>query len=110
MQKPEWPDVFYFVPKNQVLPFRQMNPQSADSHSSLRHFLYQPGIQQAAQEEWDEPKQMLPTEKSKDERFEIYERAALGLEINSRDFVARVERQAHRQLATLAMQPERDPS
>src|SRR5437867_5309224 len=52
---------------------------------------------------------MLPTEKSKDERFEIHGNSASGLEIDSRDFVVRVQRQAHRQIAALTMQPERDP-
>src|SRR5437016_7302152 len=52
---------------------------------------------------------MLPTEKSKDERFEIHGRPARGFEIKSGDFVVRVQRQDHRQVAALAMQPERDP-
>src|SRR6266704_1407951 len=53
---------------------------------------------------------MLPTEKPKDERFEIRGSLARGLEINSRDVVVRVQRQAHCPLAALAMQPERDPA
>ena len=36
-------------------------------------------------------------------------RPGRGPEMNSGDFVVRVERQAHRQLAALAMQPKRDP-
>ena len=44
VQKPEWPNFFYFVPENKVLPFAQMNSQSADPHGSLGYFLYQPGI------------------------------------------------------------------
>jgi hypothetical protein len=53
---------------------------------------------------------MLPTEHSADERSDTVGRPVRGLEINSRDFVVRVQRQAHRQLAALAMEPERDPS
>src|SRR6266850_31323 len=86
-----------------------MNPPGADPDGSFRCFLQEPGKQQPGQKERHEPKQMLPTEKLEDERFEIRERPARGLEINSRDFVVGVQRQAHRQLAALAMQPERGP-
>src|SRR5882762_415209 len=52
---------------------------------------------------------MLPTEKSGDERFDIRGTLVLGLKINPGDFVVCVQRQAHRQVAALAMQPERGP-
>ena len=87
-----------------------MNSQSADPHGSLGGFLDQPGIDQPAEKERDDPNQMRPTEKSQDERFEMSGRPGRGSEKNSRDSVVRVERQAHRQLAALAMQSERDPS
>src|SRR5215472_2490068 len=66
IQNPEWPDFFDFVPKNKVLPFMQMNPQGAEPHGSLGHFLQQPGIYQPSQEERHEPNQMLPTENQRD--------------------------------------------
>ena len=61
VQKPEWPNLFYFVPENKILSFAQMNSQRADPHGSFGYFLYQPGIEQPAQKERHEPKQMLPT-------------------------------------------------
>jgi hypothetical protein len=109
VQKPEWPNFLYFGPKDKALPFAQMNPQSADAHSPPGHLLYQPGIYQAAQEERRKPNQMLPTEKSADEQFEMYGSPGRGLEINSGDFVVRVQGQAHRHLTILVMQPERSP-
>ena len=44
VQKPEWADLFDFVPENQVLPFVQMNPQRADAYGSLDGFLHEPRI------------------------------------------------------------------
>src|ERR1051326_2745748 len=53
---------------------------------------------------------MLPTKHLTDQRSAIQRTCWRRFEINSRDFIVRVQGQAHRQLAVLAMQPERDPS
>jgi hypothetical protein len=52
---------------------------------------------------------MLPAENSGDEPFDIRGSPGRDPENNSGDIVVRVQRQPHRQLAPLAMQPEQHP-